>query len=70
MSSSAFIALRIAKTLNSFPRLTTSVLAKPKVFYGKIVGTEFNVIEVRGNDERISWFWIGYKIHFNYRIPF
>jgi hypothetical protein len=38
VSSSAFIALRISKRLNSFPRLTTSVLAKPKVYPGKVVG--------------------------------
>jgi hypothetical protein len=53
-----------------FPLLTTLALAEPKVFYGKVVGTEFNVIQARGDDGRISWFWMGRRTHFESRVPF
>jgi hypothetical protein len=50
--------------------LTTPALAERKVFHGKVVGTEFNVIQVRGDDGRISWFWMGHRTHFESRVPF
>jgi hypothetical protein len=42
----------------------------PKIYYGKVVGTEFSVIQVRGDDGRISWFWMGHRTHLESRIPF
>ncbi len=41
-----------------------------QAFYGKVVGTEFSVIQVRGDDGKISVFWMGYKTHVDSRIPF
>jgi hypothetical protein len=40
------------------------------VYYGKIVGTEFNVIQVRDDHGRISWFWMGHRTHFESKVPF
>jgi hypothetical protein len=40
------------------------------VYYGKVVGTEFNVIQVRDDHGRISWFWMGHRTHFESRVPF
>jgi len=45
-------------------------LAEPKVFYGKVVGTEFSVIQVRGDDGKVSVFWMGYKTRVDSRVPF
>ena len=53
----------------SFPVSTIAENA-PKVYYGKVVGTQFSVIQVRGDDGRISWFWMGHRTHFESRIPF
>ncbi len=50
--------------------LTTAALAENGVFHGKVVGTEFSVIQVRGDDGKISVFWMGYKTHVDSRIPF
>ena len=40
------------------------------VYYGKVVGTEFKVIQVRDDHGRISWFWMGHRTHFESRVPF
>jgi hypothetical protein len=53
-----------------FPFLTNPALAEPKVFYGKVVGTEFSVIQVRGDDGKVSVFWMGYKTRVDSRVPF
>ena len=53
-----------------FSLLTTSALAEHGVFDGKVVGTEFFVIQVRGDNGRVSAFWMGYRTHFDSRIPF
>jgi hypothetical protein len=53
-----------------FSLLTTPALAESKVFHGKVVATEFNVIQVRDDHGRISWFWMGHRTHFDSRIPF
>lgn len=50
--------------------LTIPALAEPGVSYGKVVGTEFNVIQVRDDHGRISWFWMGHRTHFESRVPF
>lgn len=38
--------------------------------YGKVVGTEFLVIQVRDDQGRISWFCTGHCTHFESRVPF
>ncbi len=53
-----------------FSLITTPALAEHGVFYGKVVGTEFKVIQVRGADGKVSAFWMGHKTHFDSRIPF
>lgn len=63
-------ALLFAWILINFSFLTTSALADPRVFYGKVVGTEFSVIQVRGDDGKVSVFWMGYKTRLGSRVPF
>lgn len=41
-----------------------------KVFYGKVVGTQFSVIQVKGDDGKISVFWMGYRTNLESRVPF
>ena len=53
-----------------FSLLTTPALAEHGVFHGKVVGTEFTVIQVRGHDGKVSVFWMGHKTHFDSRVPF
>jgi len=49
--------------------LINSVGAKPSVYYGRVVGIEFSVLQVRGEDGRVSVFWCGYKTHLDSRPP-
>ena len=44
--------------------------ASPGVYVGQVVGIEFSVLQVRGDDGRISVFWCGYKTHLESRPPF
>jgi len=53
-----------------FPFLTTPALAEHGVFYGKVVGTEFSVIQVRGDNGGVSVFWMGHKTRLDSRVPF
>ena len=46
------------------------VEADSKVYYGQVVGIEFTVIQVRGDNDRISVFWLGYKTSLDSRFPF
>ncbi len=50
--------------------LVNTIEAEPRVYYGKVVGTEFTVIQVKGDDGRISVFWLGHKTHLDSRVPF
>jgi len=70
MRKKTFFILSFVWLLILFSLLSTSGMAEPKSFHGKVVGTEFNVIQVRGNDGRVSWFWMGHRTHFDSRIPF
>ena len=65
-----FLLIGFFTVLIIFSTMATPVLAIPRVFHGKVVGTEFSVIQVRGNDGKISVFWMGYRTHFDFRIPF
>jgi len=53
-----------------FSFLTTPALAEHGVFDGKVVGTEFSVIQVKGDNGRVSVFWLGHKTHLDSRVPF
>jgi hypothetical protein len=46
-----------------------SIGASPRVYYGHVVGIEFSVLQVRGEDGRVSVFWCGYKTFFDTRPP-
>ncbi len=50
--------------------VVSSVGAEPGVYVGQVVGIEFSVLQVRGDDGRISVFWCGYKTHLDSRAPF
>jgi hypothetical protein len=44
--------------------------ASPKVYVGQVVGIEFSMLQVRGDDGRISVFWCGHKTRLDSRPPF
>ncbi len=46
-----------------------SVGARPNVYYGQVVGIEFSLLQVRGEDGRVSVFWCGYKTFLDSRPP-
>ena len=46
-----------------------SVGARPNVYYGRVVGIEFSLLQVRGEDGRVSVFWCGYKTFLDSRPP-
>jgi hypothetical protein len=46
-----------------------SVGASPNVYYGRVVGIEFSMLQVRGEDGRVSVFWCGYKTFLDSRPP-
>jgi hypothetical protein len=53
-----------------FSIMLTPALAQPKVYYGKVVGTEFSVIQVKGDNGRVSVFWMGHRTRLDSRVPF
>ncbi len=78
MNSKIFTFKRDLKkvSIGFFTILTILVLwvnttkAIPNVYYGKVVGTEFFVIQVRGDRGRISVFWLGHRTRLESRVPF
>ena len=44
--------------------------ASPGVYVGQVVGIEFSVLQVRGDNGRISTFWCGHKTLLESRPPF
>jgi hypothetical protein len=44
--------------------------AAPGTYVGQVVGIEFSVLQVRGDDGRVSVFWCGYKTRLESRPPF
>ncbi len=50
--------------------LINSVGAGPRVHYGQVVGIEFSVLQVRGENGGVSVFWCGYKTFLDSRPPF
>ena len=50
--------------------VVNSLGAEPRVYLGQVVGIEFSVLQVRGDNGRISVFWCGYKTYLDSRAPF
>ena len=50
--------------------MAVPTLAQPKVHHGTVVGTEFFVIQVRGDDGKVSVFWMGHRTRLDSRVPF
>ncbi|PIV20627.1 MAG: hypothetical protein COS40_11545 [Deltaproteobacteria bacterium CG03_land_8_20_14_0_80_45_14] len=65
-----FMMIGVFATLTILTLLVNPLWADSKIYYGKVVGTEFNVIQVRDDHGRISWFWMGHRTHFESRVPF
>jgi len=57
-------------TLVIISSLANTIGAEPRVYYGKVAGTEFFVIQVKGDDGRISVFWLGHRTRLDSRVPF
>jgi hypothetical protein len=57
-------------TLTILSFWVSGVEGNSNVYHGKVVCTEFNVIQVRDDHGRISWFWMGHRTHFESRVPF
>jgi len=55
--------------LTLFFLLINSAGARPNVYYGQVVGIEFSMLQVRGEDGRVSVFWCGYKTFLDSRPP-
>jgi hypothetical protein len=53
-----------------FSLLLTMEVAHAAVFYGEVVATEGKSIQVRGNNGRVSVFWLGRHTHLTSRHPF
>jgi len=65
-----FLMVGFLATLTIFSLWVSAAECNSNVYYGKVVGTEFNVIQVRDDHGRISWFWVGHRTHFESRVPF
>ncbi len=65
-----FLIVGFLATLTILTLWVIAVEGNSNVYYGKVVGTEFNVIQVRDDQGRISWFWMGHRTHFESRVPF
>ena len=64
------LVIRIFVTLIVVSSSVNFLEASPGVFVGQVVGIEFSVLQVRGDDGRISVFWCGYKTCLESRAPF
>jgi len=50
--------------------LSVNFLEASGVYVGQVVGIEFSVLQVRGDNGRISTFWCGHKTLLESRPPF
>ncbi len=50
--------------------LATTVVAGSSVYYGKVVGFVFTVMQVEEENGIISVFWVGHRSHLDSRAPF
>jgi len=53
-----------------FSLLLTIEVAHAAVFYGEVVATEVKSIQVRGDNGKVSVFWLGRNTHLTSRHPF
>jgi len=53
-----------------FALLLTIEVAHAAVFYGEVVATEVKSIQVRGDNGKVSVFWLGRNTHLTSRHPF
>ena len=65
-----FLMLGFFAAVTIFSLWVSAAECNSNVYYGKVVGTEFNVIQVRDDHGRISWFWMGHRTHFESKVPF
>jgi hypothetical protein len=70
LKGKTFLIIVFFAALTIFSLWASAVEANSNVYYGKVIGTEFNVIQVRDDHGRISWFWMGHRTHFESRVPF
>jgi hypothetical protein len=52
-----------------FILLAMAAEAKPYFFQGQVVSTDGKMIRVKGNDGRVSVFWLGRRTKFDSRVP-
>ena len=50
--------------------LATTAAAGSRVYYGKVVGFVFTVMQVEEENGSISVFWVGHRSHLDSRVPF
>jgi len=50
--------------------LATTAAAGSRVYYGKVVGFVFTVMQVEEENGSISVFWVGHRSHLDSRAPF
>lgn len=70
LKGKTFLIVGIFATVTILSLGVSAVEGNPNVYSGKVVGTEFNVIQVKGDNGRISVFWMGHRTHFESRVPF
>jgi hypothetical protein len=70
LKGKTFLIIVFFAALTIFSLWVSAVEGNSNVYYGKVVGTQFKVIQVRDDHGRISWFWMGHRTHFESRVPF
>ena len=65
-----FLLVGFLISLTILSLVVNTVEAEPRVYYGRVVGTEFFVIQVKGDNGRTSVFWLGHRTHLDSRLPF
>jgi hypothetical protein len=53
-----------------FSLLLNVAEGQASVYYGKVIATEENILQVKGDNGRVSVFWIGHRTHLDSRLPF
>jgi hypothetical protein len=57
-------------TLTILPLLLNVAEAKARVYYGKVIATEGNMLQVKADNGKVSNFWIGHRTQLDSRLPF
>jgi hypothetical protein len=50
--------------------LLNAAEAKARVYYGKVIAIEGNMLQVKADNGRVSVFWIGHRTQLDSRLPF